>query len=154
MKRLTNGTRVLVADGAHALVFRNDGDAQAPNLKLVKSYGQGNPPTRELGTDKPGRSNDSHGRRSAMETTDWHQVAEDRFVERVASDMEHDLAAGQFDKFILAAPPIALGAFRKLTGDKLTKATILEIDKDLTKHPVLEIEKAVVKALERASDRG
>ena len=39
MKRLSNGTRVLVADGAHALVFRNEGDAQAPNLKLLKSYG-------------------------------------------------------------------------------------------------------------------
>ncbi len=154
MKRLANGTRVLIADGAHALVFRNEGDAQAPNLKLLKSYGQSNPPTRELGTDKPGRGNDSHGRRSAMETTDWHQVAEDRFVDQVASDMERDLAAGQFDKFILAAPPIALGAFRKAASAKLAKATVLEIDKDLTKHPVHEIEKAVVTALERASDRG
>jgi len=153
MKRLSNGTRILVDDGAHALVFRNEGDAQAPNLKLVKSYGQGNPPTRELGSDKPGRSNDSHGRRSSMETTDWHQVAEDRFVEQVASDMERDLAAGQFDKLVLAAPPIALGASRKVAGSRLAKATILELDKDLTKHPVLEIEKAVVKALEQAGDR-
>ena len=43
MKRLTNKTRVLIADGGHALVLRNDGDAQSPNLKLVRAYEQDMP---------------------------------------------------------------------------------------------------------------
>ncbi len=104
MKRLFPGTRVLVADGAKAMVFRNAGDAQAPNLKLEKSYGQDNPPTREQGTDKPGRTNDSLGRRSSMETPDWHRVAEDRFIERIASDMAADLSAGAYEKLVVVAP--------------------------------------------------
>ena len=69
MNRLHNNARVLIADGARALVLRNDGDAVSLNLKLVKSYGQDNPPTHEQGADKPGRINDSLGRRSAMEAT-------------------------------------------------------------------------------------
>jgi len=47
----------------------------------------------------------------------------------------------------VAAPPVALGEFRKAVSPAVAKATILEIDKDLTKHPVAEIEKLVVKAL-------
>jgi protein required for attachment to host cells len=151
MKRLSNKTRILVADGAHALVLRNDGDAAFPNLKLVRAYEQDNPATRDQGSDRPGRTNDSLGRRSAMEQTDWHQVAEDRFVQRIADDMAKDLSSGEFEDFVLAAPPAALGEFRKASTGALAKATILEIDKDLTKHPVAEIEKMIVKALDAAS---
>lgn len=150
MKRLTNKTRVLIADGAHALVLRNDGDAQSPNLKLVRAYEQDNPATRAQGTDKPGRTNDSLGRRSAMEQTDWHRIAEDQFVNRIAADMAKDLAAGDFDTLVVAAPPIALGEFRKAASDAVAKATVLEINKDLTKHPVDKIEKMIVKALDEA----
>jgi protein required for attachment to host cells len=151
MKRLMQKARVLVADGAHALVLRNDGDAVNPNLKLVRSYEQENPPARDQGTDKPGRSNDALGRRSAMEITDFHRLAEERFVQNVASDMAKDLAAGEFEKIVVAAPPVALGEYRKAAGAALAKATILEIDKDLTRHPVGEIEKVIVKALDEAS---
>jgi protein required for attachment to host cells len=150
MKRLVPGTRVLVADGAKAMVLRNAGDAQAPNLKLEKSYGQDNPPTREQGTDKPGRTNDSLGRRSAMETPDWHRVAEDRFIERIASDMAADLSAGAYEKLVVVAPPIALGVLRKAMSAAVLEAIACEIGKDLTKHPVPEIEKAVTKALAEA----
>ncbi|MGB8313141.1 MAG: host attachment protein, partial [Aestuariivirga sp.] len=107
------------------------------------------PPSRDQGTDKPTRTQDSFGRRSSIEITDWHRVAEDQFVQRIAADMAQDLARGDFEKFVLVAPPIALGEFRKAASAALKKATILEVDKDLTKHPVGEIEKMVVKALEK-----
>ena len=149
MNRLHNNTRVLIADGARALVLRNEGDAVSPNLKLVKSYGQDNPPTHEQGADKPGRTNDSLGRRSAMEATDYHRLAEDKFIQQVADDMAKDLAAGAFTELVVVAPPIALGEYRKAASPVLAKATIREIDKDLTKHPVGEIEKLVAKALEK-----
>jgi len=150
MKRLFPGTRVLVADGAKAMVFRNAGDAQAPNLKLQKSYSQDNPPSRDQGSDKPGRVNDSLGRRSAMEMTDWHRQAEDRFIQRLAADMAADLSAGAYDKLVVVAPPIALGTLRKALSGAVLAAIDCEIGKDLTKHPVDEIEKAVTKALAAA----
>ena len=45
---------------------------------------------------------------------------------------------------------IALGEFRKAASDAVAKATVLEINKDLTKHPVDKIEKMIVKALDEA----
>lgn len=150
MKHLSEDTRVLVADGAYALVLRNDGDGAFPNLRLERAYEQDNPATRDLASDKPGRMNDSLGRKSAMEATDYHRVAEDRFVQRIADDMAKDLKAGDFTSFILAAPAVALGEFRKASTSALTDATIMEIDKDLTNHPIDKIEQIVVKALEEA----
>ena len=150
MNRLHNNARVLIADGARALVLRNDGDAISPNLKLVKSYGQDNPPTHQQGADKPGRTNDSLGRRSSMEATDYHRLAEDKFIQQVAADMAKDLAAGDFIQLVVAAPPIALGEYRKAVSEDVAKATLCEIDKDFTKHPMEQIEKMVVKALEKS----
>jgi len=150
MKYLSEDTRVLVADGAYALVLRNDGDGVFPNLRLERAYEQDNPATRDQGTDKPGRTNDSQGRRSSIEATDWHKVAEDRFVQRIADDMAKDLKAGEFTDLVLAAPAVALGEFRKAATSALSDATIMEIDKDLTNHPIDRIEKIVVKALEDA----
>jgi protein required for attachment to host cells len=83
-----------------------------------------------------------------MEMTDWHQIAEDRFVAMIASDMASDLASGQFETMVVAAPPVALGHFRKAASPALKAAVLSEIDKDLTRHPVPEIQKHVIKALE------
>lgn len=151
MKRLVRHARVLVTDGAKALVFRNEGDALAPDLRLVRSYTQDNPPTREQGTDKPGRTNASVGvNRSSMETPDWHSMAEAGFVAAIAEDMNRDLRAGDFETLIVVAPPAALGVYRKAAPAALSKVTIAEIDKDLVKHPAKDIATIVTRALEDA----
>jgi protein required for attachment to host cells len=150
MKRLVRHARVLVTDGAKALVLRNEGDAFAPDLKLVRSYAQDNPPDRDLARDKPPRTNDSMGRRSSIEVADLHQVAEDRFVAGIAEDMGRDLRAGDFENIIVVAPPVALGVYRKAAPAALSKVTILELDKDLTKHTPSDIASHLLKALEEA----
>ena len=71
-------------------------------------------------------------------------------MQGISDDMAKDRHAGAFTNFILAAPAIALGEFRKASSSALTEATIMEIDKDLTNHPIDKIEKIVVKALEDA----
>ena len=93
-----------------------------PNLRLKRAYD--NPAARDQGTDNPGRTNDSLGRRFAMQT---------------------DL--------MLAAPPAALGEFRKAATSAPTEAIILELDKNRTKHPAYRIEKIAVKALDEAIRR-
>ena len=149
MKRLTRHARVLVTDGGRATVLRNEGDASHPDLAVVRHYGHDNPPTRELGTDKPSSVQESSGpRRSSAETVDYHQQAEDRFVAKIAADMAADLKAGEFEALIVVAPPIALGMYRKAASPDLARATVIEINKDLTKHSLAEIAVIVVKALE------
>lgn len=150
MRKLARHARILVTDGAKALVLRNDGSAANPALKLVRAYAQDNPPSREQGTDRPGRTNDSMGRKSAMEPTDWHRLAEDRFVAQVAGDMDRDLRAGEYGSLIVAAPPVALGEYRKARSAAVAGVTVIEIGKDLTKHPAPEIARIVMRALEEA----
>lgn len=149
MKRLNHNTRVLVTDGGKAMVFRNAGQVGSPDLQLVKGYGQDVPPNRELATDKPASVMESTGsRRSSSEQVDYHQQAEDRFVEQIAADMAADLKAGEFEELVVVAPPVALGVYRKAVKADLDKATLMEINKDLTKHQPSEIAAIVVKALE------
>lgn len=146
--RLNKECWILVADGSRALILRNDGDAISPNLKTVRLYEQDNPPTREQGTDKPTRVHESAStRRSSSEQTDWHRLGEERFLQKIAGDLEKDRQQGAFEQLIVAAPPIALGQLRKAMDPRLKQTVSAEFDKDWTPMPVPEIEKAVVKAL-------
>ena len=148
MKRLARSGRVVVFDGARALIYRNDATPPALDLKLETSHGQDNPPTREQGTDAPPRTNDSMGRRSAMEAPDYHQMAEDRFAREIAVNLAADYANGAFTQAVIVAPPLALAQFRKAMPPALRAAVVLEIDKDLTKHPPREIALIIGKARE------
>lgn len=144
---LTQDTWVLVADGGRALVLRNEGDETYPNLKVVQTYRLDNPPTRDQGTDRPGISGDAFGHNAAVETTDFHQQAEDRFMHQLAADLDSFHTAGAFKALVIAAPPTALGELRKSESASLKKAIVADFHKDWTHLPVFEIEKAIAKAL-------
>ena len=76
---------VLVGDGQKALFLRNRGDAGRVQLVVEDIFERDNPPTREQGTDRPGRSVASVGvARSAMEEADWHHLEKERFAEELA----------------------------------------------------------------------
>lgn len=143
------GQWLAVVDGARAMIFVNDGTAFAPNLKVVRTYGQDNPKTSDQGRDRPGRTFESTGtRRSTNEAPDLHQRAEETFITGIVRDLEKDAGAGAFDEIIIAAPPIALGTVRKAAAKPLAERVRLWIDKDLTKETTPDITKSVVKALE------
>lgn len=138
---------ILVADGKKALFLRNDGEEMYPNLHVIRKSEQPNPPTRDQGTDKPGRMQDV-GRRnvSAMEPTDWHQMAEDAFAADLAGKLYKLAHADKFGQIILIAPPHTLGELRKNLHPEVTERVIGEMAKDLTGHPVPEIERLVLEA--------
>lgn len=149
--RIAHNTWVLVADGGRALVLRNDGDEAHVRLSLVRKYGQDTPPTRDLGTDKPGRTNSSVGRhRSAMEPTDLHRQAEDRMMKEVAAGLTEDLRRQSFSELIIAAAPIALGTLRQALSDGVRKAVIAELPKDFTHFHLTDLDDALARALKAA----
>lgn len=140
--RIPHDTLVMVGDGAKALFLRNKGDAELPNLVVERLFEQENPPTHDQGTDRPGRSFASAGtHRAAMEETDWHQLAEDRFAEEIAARLYKHAHAGRFDRLVVIAPPKVLGVLRKAFHKEVTDRITAEIPKELTSHPVYEIEK-------------
>jgi protein required for attachment to host cells len=149
--RIKHNTWVVVADGGRALIMRNDGDAEAPQLTVLRKHSEHVPRTREQGSDKPGRTNASVGvNRSAMEQTDWHQQAEDNLMREVAEGLLADLRRQEFSSLILAAAPVALGTLRRAMSDEVKSKIVAEVDKDLTKMPVPEIGATLAKALEAA----
>lgn len=139
--KLEHDLWVLVADGEKALFLRNAGDALHPNLEVVREEQEENPPTREQGTDRPGRFHDGPSpHRSAVEETDWHRLAKERFADDIAAKLYKLAHKGRFKKLVVVAPPLVLGEmrgkFHKEVADKVTA----EIPKTLTNHPVAEIE--------------
>ena len=139
---IRNGEWVVVCDGAKALILENAGDIKFPNLKTLQVFEQKDLPTRELGTDQPGRTNASVGSiRSAMEQTDWHDQAEKAFLTQLAQRLDAALGAGKTKSLIVVAPPRALGMLRPAYSHALKSAVRAELDKDLVKMPVHEIEK-------------
>ena len=147
--KIKSGMWIVVADGARGLVLVNDGNAIEPTWKVVRVFEQDNPKTSDQGRDKPPRSFQSFSdSRSAIDTTDLHQRAEDRFVQDIVAELANDHAAGAFKEFVLVAPPVALGEMRKAIPNALSAALVATLDKDLTSHTVPDITAAVVKALE------
>jgi protein required for attachment to host cells len=145
---LKHGTWIIAADGARALLLRNDGAGRKPKFTLLRRYEQDNPATRDQGTDRPGRTNDSTTHKSAMEETDWHQMAEDRFVHGMADLLLSAYNRHEFESLIIVAPPNALGEMRKALPDRIRDLVVTEINKDLTHLPVAELQDAVTKHLE------
>jgi protein required for attachment to host cells len=132
-------TLVLVGDGRKALFLRNKGGAGHPDLFTERVMEQSNPATRDQGTDRPGRYGGPDGSKSAVEQTDWHQQAEDRFATDIADVLYKKAHEHDFEHLIIVAPPKTLGtmrsAFRKEVAQKITA----EIPKDLTTHAVADI---------------
>ncbi len=134
---------VFVGDGRKAIFLRNEGDEKFPNLKTERVFEEDNPPTREQGTDRPGHLGKVMGsaRRSAVETADWHDLNEHRFAKTVATAMEQLIRERNAPALVIVAPPRTLADLRNVLHSDVAARVIAEINKDLTRHPVGEIEK-------------
>lgn len=141
---VSHNTLILVGDGQKALFLRNKGHAQKVRLVVEQVLERDNPPTREQGSDRPGRTNASVGvARSAMEEADWHYIAEERFAGELADALYRHAHANLFEKLIIIAPPKVLGNIRKALHAEVIARVTAEIPKELTSHPVAEIERLV-----------
>lgn len=140
--KIDAGAWVVVCDGRKALILRNEGDAVFPNLRTHEVHEQDNPPTRAQGTDAPGRVHESaNAGRSSVEPTDWHEEAERAFMRTLANRLEAAVAAGEAKAIVVVAAPRALGALRPHLGKGVQDAIVAEVDRDMVKLPVYEIEK-------------
>lgn len=139
--RIPHKAWVLVCDARKALFLRNEGNAAFPNLQVERAtQAPANPPTAAQGTDRPGRIQNAIGPTSAAEAADWHDMAEAQFA-RDTIDAFAALYRSRPHGVVLVAPPRMLAALREKLNDGVRATVIAEIGKDLTKHPVQEIER-------------
>jgi protein required for attachment to host cells len=139
-------TWVAVADGEKAIIFRDIGADDRPDLRVVKVSAIENPANRHQAAAPPGRMNDGRAgsaRKSTMEETDFHHLAKAKFAKEFAARLDRAVEADLFDRIIIIAPPVTLGELRTHYSNGLRSRLVAEIDKDLTRHPVEDIEKQV-----------
>ena len=147
MTELTRDTWVLVADGEKALFLKNITDAENPNLVVVREEWQENPSDFEQSANRPGRFNDGpRAARSAVQDTDWHDLAKERFADHLAEMLYARAHRGAFERIVLVAPPRVMGDLRPALHKEVTQRVVGEVPKDLTNHPVDRIEATVAAA--------
>lgn len=133
---------VVVCDGQKWLILQNKGDSALPNLITREERRTDNPPTREQGTDRPGRASSSVGQaRSAVGQTDWHAQVEQDFLADLAQRLDKSAQAGEVHGIVLVAPPKALGMIRSQLSAAVSRLVHVEVDKDYTGLPVDQIER-------------
>ena len=133
---------ILVADGRKSLFFRNQGDADFPNLSVVEKEGHPNPAHHEQASDLAGQSMKTvDGRGGSMEEVDFHQQEEDRFAAETAGMLKERALRHEYEALVVVAPPRTLGELRKHYHVEVEKRIVAELPKDLVNMPVAEIEK-------------
>lgn len=134
---------VLVSDARRARLLRNKGTPLKPELIIEKALEHENPPTREQGTDKPGRRATTMGGagtvRGGIEQTDFHQQEEERFASEIAEMLYQLSHAGRYEELVVVAPPKMLGDLRAKFHPEVAGAVIAELPRDLTQYSVPEI---------------
>jgi protein required for attachment to host cells len=141
--KIPHDALIFVGDGRKALFLRNAGDEKFLNLTAERVFLDENPATHEQGSDRPGRAFKRAGtnQRSGVDTTDWHELEEQRFAQRVAAALEQLVRERNPKAVVIAAPPRTLAELRQSFHADVKRRIIAEIDKDLTRHPVGQIEK-------------
>jgi protein required for attachment to host cells len=149
--RVPHNTLVAVADGRKLLFLRNEGDAEIPVLRTEKVQVQQNPKDSDQKTDLAGRAPGggrvgTGGAGNSMNEADYHQLEEDRFAAEAADLLKSRALTGDFESLIIVAPPRTLGEMRKHYHKEVSNRISAELAKDLTNHPVSEIEKILAAA--------
>jgi protein required for attachment to host cells len=161
---------ILVADGRKMLLLRNEGDAEHLNLQVERKEIHENPKDREQKSDAAGRASSTQSgagappiaqggsmhalgqgaqfapSRGSMEETDYHQLEEDRFAAEVADILKTKALNNSFETLIVAAPSRTLGELRKHYHKEVESRLASEVAKDLTNHPVPQIEEVLLAA--------
>ena len=126
---------VLVANGNRACVLAIEG---RDKVSLLTQHHAESPPTRDLVSDRPGRSFDRMGAgRHAMEPpSDAHRRTKVVFVQEIATYLDRARQRNHFQQLIVIAAPATLGVLRKNLAKPVLDAIVREIPVDLTHYRI------------------
>jgi protein required for attachment to host cells len=134
-------TWVVIADAARARVFETRGRGTGLTPVADMALDADLAPSREIGTDRPGRTFESVGStRHAMQSpSDPHREQKRQFARRIAEAVEARQATKSFDRLVLVAPPVTMGDLRAALPAKVKAAVTAELVADLTNTPLSEL---------------
>ena len=139
---LRHGMWLAVCDGSKALLIENKGDHVYPKLETREVIKASNPLTHEQGSAKPGRAfSAADGRRSAVEETDFHLQAEQKFIRDFSGRLERNVCEGSVPAVVLIARARALGILRDVLGPATRRILAGSLARDYVRQPLYEIER-------------
>jgi len=132
---------VLVADAGRARILERAAPGSAWQESAAEERRNALPPSRDMGSDRPGRVYESMGgARHAVEPRhDPHDAAEAEFARQLAEKLEADAAQGRYARLMLIAPPRFLGELKQQLGDAARHCLRGTLDKDLVHATLAEI---------------
>jgi protein required for attachment to host cells len=132
---------LVVVDGEHARIVAPT--AAQGQFATVLSFdsAMAHLPSRDLGTERPGRVHESASttRHAVTPRSDAHQAAKHAFMLEVAKQLEGHAEAGDFDRLVLVAPAHALHDLREALSPVASTKIVGSLQKDLTKTPDHEL---------------
>ena len=142
-------TWILLADGTQARIACNNGPGRGVKPVFEETLHGRNLPGREINSDRPGRTFDSHGKgRHAMEPpTDPRENEKQHFIRDLAALLDKEAKRGRYDRLVLVAPPKALGYLRDALSDQVRGRITGEINKDLVHLPIQDLPRHLGKVL-------
>jgi len=132
---------IVVADASAARIFVLAGPRQRISLEPVRELAADIKPSREIGSDRPGRTFDrgGPGRHAEEPPTDPKRHAKASFAREVAQTLDDERRRNSFAGLTVVAPPQFLGDLRGAMSGELRALVEAEINKDLTKLPLHEL---------------
>jgi protein required for attachment to host cells len=129
----------LVADAQHARFLERHAPLGAWAERTDEAIEQHIPPSREQGTERPGRVQESVGttHHAVEPRTDPHREAKRAFARHLAERLEAEVAS--YVRLTLVAPPAFLGDLRAELGEATRRKLGSTLDKDLTRASLADI---------------
>lgn len=141
--QINHGTRVIVADSEKYLLLRNQGDTEFIDLRMVETGVRENPPTREQGSDRPGRVVLLNARRSALGNTDWHNEIKEESARELSTIISDLCANGDVSDMLVIADSKTLGRVKPKLSKPARAHIIRYLPKDLVNATIQDIETAI-----------
>jgi len=138
-----NGDYVLVGDGEKAMLFENRGDGEYANFEVVDLF-EAAPKAVQEAEEQPSPALDGTApakKATADGEATWHRLDRGRFAKDVAAALYKQAHRNRFERLVIVAPPATLGELRKELHKEVSGRVVAEFAKDLTNHPIHEIER-------------
>jgi protein required for attachment to host cells len=138
-------TWIVLADGRRALTLTRRAGGGLEAVPGGELDGGVRKRSREIDSDRPGRSSDSTGphRHALAPRSDPHEHEESVFLKSVADWLDEQVNAGAFERLVVVAPPRALGDLRQAFSDRVRARIHAEVAKDLLGSPIPQIERSL-----------
>lgn len=148
-------TWVMVADAARARFFLSEGAEIRPLDDATFENPAAHGHSRDLVSDRPGRSIESVGGAHHAEEPkhDPHRTAKAAFARQVADFVEQNARESKFDDLVMVAPPQLLGDLRSALGRHAAARLVGTAPKDLMKIPAAELKSHLQPILDAAARR-